>query len=113
MSIVISNAASKALKTANFSLSATGTVVTAVPGKRIKVFAAKLIVDAAIGVAWRDGGSTALEGTYSLAANGGFIEQVTPPAFLFSTTAGNSLDLVITGAGNAAGRVSYWDEDSV
>lgn len=102
----------KTLKTASFSLTATGTVVSAVTGKRIKVYAVKLVVSAAISVNWRDGASTNLEGAQALAANGGYTESVNPPAFLFATTPGNSLDLVISGSGTAAGRVSYWDDDA-
>jgi len=102
----------KTLKTAVVSLSATGTVIAAVSGKRLKVYAIKLIVDAALSVNWRDGAATALEGAQALAANGGYTEAVNPPAFLLATTAGNTLDLVISGTGNAQGRVSYWDDDS-
>ena len=100
------------LKTASFSLAATGAVVAAVSGKRIKVYAVRLVVSAAVSVNFRDGASTALEGAQPLAANGGFAESVNPPAFLFATTAGNALDLVISGAGTVSGRVSYWDEDA-
>lgn len=110
MSIV--NGPNKTLLSASFALSGTGTVVNAVAGKRIKVYAAKVVVNAAIGVSFRDGGSTPLEGSQSLAANGGFIEQVTPPDFLFATSQGNSLDLVVAGSGTAAGRVSYWSDDA-
>ena len=78
---------------------------------RIKVFAAKVVVSAAITVKWRSGAATDLEGAMSFAANGGSCEVVPPPAFLFGTAAGESLDLVLSG-GNAAGRVSYWDDDA-
>ena len=79
--------------------------------KRIKVYAYKLVVSAALSVKWRDGASTDLEDLQSLAINGGEAESITPPAFLFGTSAGNSLDLVISGIGTAAGRVSYYDDD--
>jgi hypothetical protein len=100
-------------KSQKFSLSGTGTVVSAVSTKRIKVYAVKLLTSAALTVKFRDGGSTDLEDAQSLAANGGFTESVAPPDFLFATSAGNSLDLVIAGAGTVAGRVSYWDDDAV
>lgn len=108
---VVDGGANKTLKTASFSLTATGTVVAAVAGKRIRVYAIKLVVSAAISVNWRDGGVTNLEGAQALAANGGYVEGVNPPTFILQTTAGNSLDLVISGAGTAAGRVNYWDDD--
>jgi hypothetical protein len=108
----IDSIAPKTLKSASFSLTATGTVVAAVGGKRIKVYAVKCVVNAAMTVNWRDGASTAIEGAQALALNGGYSESVQPPAFLFGTTAGNTLDLVLVGVGTAAGRVSYWDDDA-
>lgn len=110
MSIVLSPG--KNLKSISFAIGSTGTVIPAVGGKRLKVYAAKVVVDAAIGVSFRDGGATAIEGTQAFAANGGFAEQVQPPVYLFATSVGNSLDLVISGSGTAAGRVSYWDDDT-
>lgn len=101
------------LKTASFSLTSTGTVVSAVTGKRIKVYAITMNVSAALSVNWRDGSSTGLEGAQALAANGGYVTAVNPPAFLLATTAGNTLDLVISGTGTAAGRVSYWVSDDI
>jgi len=98
-------------KSAPIALNATGTVVAAVPGKRIKVFAIKLVVSANMTVAFRDGGSTAIEGNQVLIANSGFVENVDPPAFLFGTSVGNSLDMVVSGVGAVGGRVSYWDDD--
>ena len=102
----------KGLKHQLISLSATGTVVAAVPGRRIKVFAVKAVADAALSVRFRSGATTALEGNQALAANGGYIEQVSPPSYLFATAVGEGLDLVITGVGNVGGRISYWDEDA-
>jgi hypothetical protein len=104
--------AGKTLKSASFSLSASGTIVTAVPTKRIKVYAYKIICSAAISVAFRDGASTALEGNQPIVANGGVVEAINPPAFLFGSSAGNSLDFIISGTGTASGRVSYWDDDA-
>ena len=98
------------LKSAAFSLSATGTVVSAVVGKKIRVYAVKLVVSAAISVNFRDGATTALEGAMPLAANGGFVEIIPPPFYVFQTTVGNSLDLVISGTGTASGRISFWEE---
>jgi hypothetical protein len=104
------------LKTAAFTLSASGPVVPAVSGKRIKVYAYKLVPSApgtntTVTLNWRDGSATDLEGPQVAISQQALIETVSPPAFLFATTAGNSLDLVITGTGSVAGRVSYWDGD--
>jgi hypothetical protein len=100
------------LKTAVINLTSTGTVITAVAAKRLKVYSVLLGVSANQTVNWRDGGSTALDGPMAIAANGGYALACSYPTFLFATTAGNSLDLVISGAGTVAGRVSYWDTDS-
>lgn len=99
-------------KTKAFSLSATGTVIDLVAGRVIKVYAVKLVVNAPLQVAWRSGTSDLLEGSQSLAANGGYAQSVQPDAVLFQTGASKSLDLVIGGVGTAAGVVSYWDMDA-
>ena len=102
----------RTLRSARFSLTATGTVVSAVASKRIKVYAVKLVCSAALSVNFRSGASTLLEDPVPLPANGGYTESVEPPNFLFGTTAGDRLDLVISGTGTASGRVSYWDDDA-
>ena len=110
--IATDSGSGKTLKVASISLSATGTVVPAVASRRIKVYASKFVCSAALSVNWRDGGSLNLEGAQAYAINGGAAETVNPPAFLFQTTAGNSLDMVITGVGSVGGRVSYFDDDA-
>ena len=106
----VTSSSTQTLKSQSFSLTATGTIITAVASKRLRIYATKLNVSAAISVNFRDGATPNLEGAMALAANGGFVEVVDPPAFLFQTTSGNSLDLVMSGSGTAAGRVSYWEE---
>lgn len=101
------------LKSVAFSLNTTGAVITAVAGKALKIFAVKCIVSAAISINFRNGASTNIEEAMPLAANGGYVESVTPPNFLFQTSQGNGLDLVISGTGTASGRVSYWDDDDL
>ena len=102
---------SKTYKTAAFTLSATGTVVPAVAGKRIKVFAVKMSFTNTIGAGFRSGASTLLEGSVRGIKDSNLTESVTPTAFLFATAAGQSLDLVLSGNG-VEGRVSYWDDDA-
>ena len=104
--------ANKTLKSAMVSLSSTGSVVSAVVSKKIKAYAIKLICSATLSIGFRDGASTMLEGSQLIVPSGGFVESVNPPSYLFTTSAGNSLDLVISGTGTAAGRVSYWDDDA-
>lgn len=99
-------------KTARFGLSATGTVVSAVSNKRIKVYGINFAVSAAVGAMLRDGGAgQSVPGLWPFAANGGLTQSVAPPAFLFATSPGNSLDMVLTASG-AAGLISYWDDDA-
>ena len=101
----------KTIKSIVVNISATGTVIAAVATKKIKVFAVKLILSADLSLNFRDGAATLLEGPMPMLANSGYVESVTPPMFLFCTTAGASLDLVIVGAGSVLGRISYWDDD--
>lgn len=105
--------ADKTLRTVSFDLSATGVVVPAVTGRRIKVYAIKLTTDAPLSVGFRDGASTLLEGMQDYLANSGYIDNIQPPAFLMATSAGEALQLAITGTGNVSGRVSYWSDDKV
>lgn len=100
------------IQSAAFSSSSSLIVVAAVPNYRIRAFVVKLIVSAAASVNWcdgaADGSGTNLEGAQSIVANGGYVEQVDPPVYLFQTSAGNALSLIISGGGIAAGRLSYW-----
>lgn len=105
--------ADKTMRTVAFDISSTGVVVPAVAGRRIKVYAIKLTVDAPLSVAFRDGASTLLEGMQDYIANSGYIDNIQPPAFLMATSAGESLQLVVSGTGNVSGRVSYWSDDKV
>lgn len=99
------------MKSAAFSTTVTGTIISAVAGKSIKVYALAYISGAIISVNFRDGASTNLEGAFAHTANSGRAEAVSgPPNYLFKTTAGNSLDVVMTGVGTVAGRISYWEE---
>jgi hypothetical protein len=110
MSVSVDNH-QKTLKSVPFSLGSTGTIISGVSGKVLKIYAAKCIVSAAISINFRDGASTNIEAAMPLAANGGYVEAVTPPHFLFKTSLSNGLDMVITGAGTVSGRISYWDDD--
>ena len=100
------------VKSVAVDISATGTVIAAVVGKKIKVFAVKLILSATLSINFRNGAATLLEGPMPMTANSGYVESVTPPMFLFCTSVGASLDLVILGTGTVAGRISYWDDDA-
>jgi hypothetical protein len=95
------------LLSAPFELSSTGTVVAAVPGASICVYAAKVNAIQASAVAWASG-STPLEGAQSYVQYGGYVESVEYPYSLFKTAPGEALRLIVTG--QVAGRVSYWED---
>jgi hypothetical protein len=101
--------ASGAFKEAVFTLTSSGTIVSAVTGKRIKVFCAVLAVSGAM-----TAGMSTVSGTEALplSANGGYVACVQPPAFIRATAAGSALGLVTVGTGTVSGWVSYWDDDA-
>ena len=47
----------------------------------------------------------------TFAVNGGYTRENDPPRYIYGTTAGNSLDLVVS-SGAFAGSVSYWATDA-
>lgn len=108
---VVDGGSGKTLKRAIVNRSTTGTLVSAVTGRRIKVYSYKLVADGAATINFRSGASTALEGPCAFAANGGITENVDPPNSLFETGVGESLDIVITGGANVGGVIRYWDDD--
>lgn len=114
---ILDGGAGKTLKTKKFSMTSTGTVIAAVASKRIKVYAVKIAAsNKDMTVNFRDDASTLIEEPVPMGTGGGtvgmYIETLNPPAFLFATSAGNSLDLVMTGTGTVSGRLSYWDDDA-
>jgi len=92
-----------------FDLAATGTVVTGIAGQFIRVYAVKLAATAELTCYFQDGKLNPIEGGILLSEKAGYVESVDPPAYLFSTSAGEDLILEMD-AGNVTGRVSYWLE---
>lgn len=111
MAVDLSSSTSKQLFSLPFSLNASANVVPAFPGKRIKVYGVVLNASGITVTAWRDGSSNNLEGLMTFADKGGYARQVDPPNFIYGTTVGNGLDLVVSG-GTASGSVSYWATDA-
>lgn len=102
----------KTLKRAVFS-AASGDVVAAVAGKRIKVYtyAIQAGADASTAQLTDGNGGTALTVNWSLNNREGVSSAVAkPPSYLFATTAGTSLYCVV--AGTISVEVSYWDDDA-
>jgi hypothetical protein len=100
---------SPTIYTADIDLAASGTIVTGVAGQRIRVFAVKLAVTVELTCYFQDGIVGQIEGGILLSEKAGYIESVNPPAYLFSTSAGEDLILEMD-KGNVTGRVSYWIE---
>jgi len=80
-------------------------IVTGVAASNINVYAYKLVCGSTLSLSWLDE-LTAMEGSQFYAANGGVVESVSPPSYLFRTGTGSALKLATTG--NVAGRVSYF-----
>jgi hypothetical protein len=105
----------KTLKRATLNTGTSGTaVVAAVAGRRIKVYAYALQSTGTVNAKLRDGASgTDLTLNWSFQAREGVAPPaVKPPAYLFATTAGNALQLVLSDAITTGVEVSYWDDDA-
>lgn len=100
-------------KTADINDAASGdnTIVAAVTGKRIKVYAVFLNATGTVNCKWKDGASTDLTGDMNFQAREGYTGDVDPPAFLLATSAGNALVLNLSAAVAVDGWVAYWDDD--
>lgn len=96
------------LQTATFSLGTTGQAVAGVSGEKIKVYAIHLVIVGTPTINWQSNGTNIDNATPRTA--GTFIDNVTPPAFLFTSATGTGLFLVTSGTGTVHGRVSYWTE---
>lgn len=103
----------RTLKTAVISAAtaATHSIVAAVTGKVIKVYAINFICSAANTVNFENG-TTDITGVMSFGANGGMAPAVNPPAFLLKTSAGAAFQMTLGSAQQVSGWVSYWDSDA-
>lgn len=99
------------LQFTSFEVTATADVVPSGYGT-IYIYAVKCCVSAAVTVKWQevaqDGTVVDLEGAQGYPANGGYVEFVPPPSFLFFVRKNRTLRLNINGAATVGGRVSYW-----
>lgn len=91
----------------NATTNGDNTIVAAVSGKKIRVYAYAFIADASVGVAFEDGaGGTELSGQMSFLANDGIIMPFNPVGW-FETTAGNLLNMETDAAANIRGHIVY------
>jgi hypothetical protein len=99
------------IDTISDGVSGQNTLIAAVTGKRLKVYALVLISEGTVGVEFRDGASTALTGRMNFQAREGLTIAVAPPAFLLQTTAGNAFTMNLDAAVQIDGWFAYWDDD--
>lgn len=112
----------KSIKTVAFSLAATGDAIAAVSSKKIKVLGYSMqSINDTMTAQFRDGGAGALVSQlWTFNAREGVSKPALPPNYwttvvkpiYFETTAGNALQLVITGTGTIKGEVTYFDDDA-
>lgn len=89
------------------STSGATTIVAAVASKRIRVVSWTLVANAAVNVKWQSHVTpTDLTGLYYLAANGGLAVPFSPVGY-FQTTAGEALDINLSGAVAVGGSLVY------
>ena len=96
------------LLSASIAAAANTVVIASVAGRRIRVYAIKLVADTQATTRWTDTALSNLEGTQVIPGTGGYAESVDPPSFLFSPPIGTGLRIVTDAV--VGGRVSYWIE---
>ena len=105
----------KTLKVAVGSDTVTDQIIAAVASKKLKVFAYQLQSQSdTMTASLRDGAAgSILTPVWTFNSREGVaIGPTNPPEFLLATTAGNRLDIVITGTGTIVWGVYYWDDDA-
>ena len=94
----------------NCAASGDNTIVAAVSGKKIAVYAILLTANGTVNVRFEDGaGGTAKTGVVELQAREGYAIAVSPPAYLFIGTANTLLNLELSAAIGVDGFVSYME----
>jgi hypothetical protein len=103
----------RVIKRATLTTATTGTdVVAAVAGTTIKVIAYALQATGTVNANLRDGTGAALTLVWNLQAREGVSAAAAkPPFYLFATTAGNALTVVLSAAVTVGIEVTYWDTD--
>lgn len=89
------------------SSSGATTIIAAVSGKRIRVVALQLLVNAAVNVKWQSHVTpTDKTGLAYFTANGGYALPYNPAGW-FETVAGEALDINLSGAVAVGGSLTY------
>lgn len=111
---VVDGGSGKTLKRAVLNTSTDNAdVIAAVASKRLKIYSYAIQATGTVNVFLRDGSAGgALTPTYNFQAREGVVESVDPPNYLFATTAGNELEVDLSGAVTVGIAISYWDDDA-
>jgi len=102
------------LKRAVVTTATTGaTIVAGTVGQVIKVISYSIQATGTVNANLRDGaGGSALTLVWNLQAREGVAAAaVKPPFYLFATTAGNDLTVVLSAAVTVGIEITYWDEE--
>jgi len=101
------------LKRAVVNTATTGAVIVAgTVGQVIKVVSYGLQATGTVNANLRDGAGNALTLIWNLQAREGVsAAAVKPPFYLFATTAGNDLTVVLSAAVTVGIEITYWDEE--
>lgn len=94
------------IKFATISQTATGDLVTAVTGKKIRVLGYVMVCSASLTLNF-ESGTTDISGAMEIAANGGVSYAGGLDAPAFETAAGAKLALTQSGTGNVRGHLTY------
>lgn len=94
-------------KFAKIAVAASGTIVAAVAGKKIRVIAWDLVCNGAVNAKWQSHVTpTDLTGLYYFSANDGIAKSFSPFGY-FETVAGEALDLNLSAAIAVGGSLVY------
>lgn len=94
------------LQFADINIAASGAVVAAVAGKRIRVIAMDIVCPNAQTVSWQSSGGAEISGPQAFAANGGIVRPYNPGGW-FQTAIGEGLNIIVSGAGTIGGNVTF------
>jgi hypothetical protein len=94
------------IKFASISLAATGTLVPAVTGKKIRVISYVIVAASAVSVNFENG-TTNISGVMDLAANSGIDYVGSRDAPAFETSSAALLGLTLSGAVQVSGHLTY------
>lgn len=104
-SVIIKNNLSLLTGSINIISGTNTQIIAGEAGNQICVYAYKIVCGSTLSLKFKNGGDD-FEGFQFYDQNGGAVENVSPPNFLFQTYTGSALNIASTGS--IGGRVSYF-----